>query len=553
MDGFAGSKNIMHDPVFNWTASYNQSDPFLWNISSRIGLNNSDDESETVLLVKDTLVGVILSCVVIFAAIGNLLVVASVATNKRLRTITNYYVVSLAIADLLVAVLVMPLAIVSEITGKWRFGVAICDMWVSCDVLLCTASILNLCCISLDRYFAITKPLAYSTKRSKRLALGMIGVVWLAAFVITFPPILGWREPGRWTDDSEECNYISDPGYVVYSALGSFYLPLLVMVFVYLKIFRVASVREKRLRPYRRSFGGKRHRNRTPTLLRKTVNTNTHGCTSDSRSGEDTDNQAETSLIQADRNREIRKGKCVSVKQLREGLVLTSAMAMQDIARAHRPSALRHYQPSLSSRTPSADHYYHAQHHHQQTHHGVAVKLNNANIALNGHHTYSSPAYTHKNDVSRNETSFPLKPCGVQPYKSHDAYPASLRNTESTGVQHRKETKRRERAMLLRERKAAKTLAIVVGGFIACWLPFFIVYLIEPFCEQCNVPPLLAAFFVWLGYFNSVLNPFIYAFYNRDFRHSFWRLTLGHCARRRQRSFVLNKQSYIFSGAASEP
>lgn len=92
-----------------------------------------------------------------------------------------------------------------------------------------------------------------------------------------------------------------------------------------------------------------------------------------------------------------------------------------------------------------------------------------------------------------------------------------------------KEQKRKERAVLLKERKAAKTLAIVVGCFSVCWFPFFLIYIIEPFCKSCQVPSTVAVCATWLGYFNSLVNPFIYAFYNRDFRYSFYQLTFGKC------------------------
>lgn len=78
---------------------------------------------------------------------------------------------------------------------------------------------------------------------------------------------------------------------------------------------------------------------------------------------------------------------------------------------------------------------------------------------------------------------------------------------------------------LKRESKTAQTLSIVVGGFIACWLPFFIYYLVTPFLPHEFISPLLTALLTWLGWINSAINPFIYAFYSVDFRAAFWRLT----------------------------
>lgn len=75
---------------------------------------------------------------------------------------------------------------------------------------------------------------------------------------------------------------------------------------------------------------------------------------------------------------------------------------------------------------------------------------------------------------------------------------------------------------LKRENKTTQTLSIVVGGFVVCWLPFFVCYLIAPFVP---VSKTLQAILTWLGWFNSAMNPFIYAFYSVDFRAAFWRLT----------------------------
>lgn len=78
---------------------------------------------------------------------------------------------------------------------------------------------------------------------------------------------------------------------------------------------------------------------------------------------------------------------------------------------------------------------------------------------------------------------------------------------------------------LKKENKTTQTLSIVVGGFIACWLPFFMYYLITPFLEEHQVSRTLAKGLTWLGWCNSAINPFIYAFYSVDFRAAFWRLT----------------------------
>lgn len=115
--------------------------------------------------------------------LGNVLVCLSVLTERSLKTATNYFIISLAVADLLLAVLVLPLYVYSEVSvieppglrcalslgvlpvlpegplsvcvqflgGIWTLSTYICDALMTMDVMLCTASILNLCAISVDR------------------------------------------------------------------------------------------------------------------------------------------------------------------------------------------------------------------------------------------------------------------------------------------------------------------------------------------------------------------------------------------------------------------
>ncbi|ENN80127.1 hypothetical protein YQE_03435, partial [Dendroctonus ponderosae] len=85
-----------------------------------------------------------------------------------------------------------------------------------------------------------------------------------------------------------------------------------------------------------------------------------------------------------------------------------------------------------------------------------------------------------------------------------------------------------------RERKAAKTLAIITGAFVMCWLPFFILALLMPLCgAACTISEFIMSFALWLGYFNSTLNPVIYTIFNPEFRQAFKRIL---CGARRQRS-----------------
>ena len=142
-----------------------------------------------------------LACMILIditAFVGSLLVICAFLRTRRLQTVTNYFIASLAIADALVAIFVLPLSIYHyQHNLLWKLGLVLCDLWVSFDVLLCTSSILNLTCISVDRYMAITKPLTYTAYRSKFLARIMILLVWVVSAIIACPPIFGWRDKNR--------------------------------------------------------------------------------------------------------------------------------------------------------------------------------------------------------------------------------------------------------------------------------------------------------------------------------------------------------------------
>lgn len=149
---------------------------------------------ENVNVPLTVIKGVIMGAIITTAVLGNMLVIASVRRHRRLRVVTNCYVVSLAAADLLVAMCAMTFNASVELSGgKWLFGAVMCDLWNSLDVYFSTASILHLCCISVDRYYAIVSPLEYTVIMKQSTVGCMLGSAWVLPALISFIPIfMGW-------------------------------------------------------------------------------------------------------------------------------------------------------------------------------------------------------------------------------------------------------------------------------------------------------------------------------------------------------------------------
>lgn len=203
---------------------------------------NGEDDGETAwsrITMQTILISIILLAVILGTIIGNILVCIAVCLVRKLRRPCNYLLVSLAVSDLCVAVLVMPTALLYEILNEWSFGELFCDIWVSFDVLSCTASILNLCAISVDRYWAITKPLEYGVKRTPRRMMLCVALVWLGAACISLPPLLLVGNVHE-SEGRPFCSVSQHFGYQIYATVGAFYFPLAVMLFVYYQIFKAA-------------------------------------------------------------------------------------------------------------------------------------------------------------------------------------------------------------------------------------------------------------------------------------------------------------------------
>lgn len=188
--------------------------------------------------------GTILATIILLTILGNTLVLLAVSFTPNLRSTTNIFIVNLAIADLLLGVFVLPFSAFLEMnTKQWIFGYTFCGVWAAMDVLCCTASIISLCVISVDRYVGVTRPLAYSNIVTHSRATIACFAIWFVSAAISVGPLLGWKEPPP--ENPYSCEVTKQLGYVLFSVAFSFYLPCFVIFCVYFRIYKAAVKQTK--------------------------------------------------------------------------------------------------------------------------------------------------------------------------------------------------------------------------------------------------------------------------------------------------------------------
>ncbi|KAM9817725.1 alpha-2C adrenergic receptor [Syngnathus typhle] len=425
--------------------------------ADNISTNNTSQSKYTPLAIW-SLAGLV-SFLILFTIVGNVLVVIAVLTSRALKPPQNLFLVSLASADILVATLVMPFSLANELMGYWLFGTIWCDIYLALDVLFCTSSIVHLCAISLDRYWSVTQAVEYNLKRTPKRVKGMIVVVWLISAVISFPPLISMDRSNNQT--TPQCFINDDTWYILYSSIGSFFAPCVIMILVYIRIYQVAKTRTRTMSEKKRDVDSPQENGRTDT----------------------------------DKAGSFKSERGGSVKEL-------------DCENGH---CKEHTASSSVTNTSKTRHVNHHDDFDDSSSSDEKPKK-------------SSTSSKHHHD-DRKDRKSSRKSSSASKFSSRKSCASSKSMELFSSRRKRRSTVNRKKVSAAREKRFTFVLAVVMGVFVLCWFPFFFSYSLYGVCrEKCKIPETLFKFFFWIGYCNSSLNPVIYTIFNQDFRRAFQKI-----------------------------
>ncbi|XP_061743007.1 alpha-2Db adrenergic receptor-like [Nerophis ophidion] len=424
-------------------------------------------------LAASVLILLVVTLIILVTVVGNVLVVLAVFTSRALRAPQNLFLVSLASADILVATLVIPFSLANEVMGYWYFGSTWCSFYLALDVLFCTSSIVHLCAISLDRYWSVTKAVSYNRKRTPKRIKVMISVVWLISIVISLPPLLMTQTEEHSDSTGEvqhsqrhECLLNNQTWYILSSCLVSFFVPGVIMILVYCKIYRVAKQRASTV------FVAKNVMERQPS-------------------------QSETCFGAAPRSFPREGAKCKKLDIPPPGGRHISAI-INDRKREDLDQIV------LEERARDGD-----------------AKTSSLCASLR----FSRRAAGKDTEGPARRLKPPPPSCASISWVSSDHCSQHFLLPSPVPLPRRHASLSKSKVAQMREKRFTFVLAVVMGVFVLCWFPFFFTYSLHALCrDKCTIPDALFNLFFWIGYCNSCLNPIIYTIFNRDFRKAFERI-----------------------------
>ena len=212
---------------------------------------SQNDDPRNMPTYAHVIITFMYSTVTVLAVGGNVIVCYTVLAYQRMRTVTNYFIVNLAVSDLLMAVLCIPFTFVANLLiHYWPFGAVMCPLVTSAQTVTVFLSAFTLVAISLDRYVAIIYPLR--PRMTKTQAILVIALIWFLAVIVPLPVAILSRiqtEVDHMGVNRSYCEEVwpSQHQRYVYSMVImvlQYFLPLTVLLFTYTRIAIVIWVKK---------------------------------------------------------------------------------------------------------------------------------------------------------------------------------------------------------------------------------------------------------------------------------------------------------------------
>ncbi|XP_074008304.1 histamine H1 receptor [Numenius arquata] len=451
--------------------------------------------------------GVLLGSISLITIVMNILVLYAVKTEKKLQTVGNLYIVSLSTADLIVGAAVMPLNIVYLLSGVWTLGIPACLFWLSMDYVASTASIFNLFILCIDRYRSVQQPLQYLKYRTKMRATLMILGVWLLSFMWVIP-ILGWHvfaNNGKRKVEENKCEteFSEVTWFKVLTAIVNFYIPSIMMLWFYYKIFRAVRkhcqhrelINGSRQSPSEKNTIQDSKTNDEQNICLQKQILYENNCPKDKQSSpQPKDIEAELNFSNSDKspkafvgksNRKVLKWSCFP---------LTTVQSEPGLDNAGKKSVCSTEENENEAEPCSQD-----------------SDLSDAS---------DNQTFTEEAPCEKYPSPNPERACNPQEKTENRDFKGLTYLRKTWRSLHTQSKRHIQGLHRNRQRKAAKQLGVIMAAFMLCWIPYFVLFMVIAFHGHKQFSH-LHMFTIWLGYVNSTLNPFLYPLCNQNFKKTF--------------------------------
>ncbi|CAF0789479.1 unnamed protein product [Adineta ricciae] len=430
------------------------------------------DESESSSIILSSLLGIVLSLIAFTTAMGNIIVLLAFYCDKKLRTINDYFILNMAIADFLVGFFCIPFYIPFSLTQIWPFGRLFCKIWVTVDDVATMASVINIVAITVNRYWSIAYPIVYRKYMKQHFVSIVMCGIWCLSFLNFAPGI--WLINFSSTETNvtrTDCSgdYNNSFIYMLIAQFNYFIWPFIVLcvlnMLIMLNIWKRSRKMSRLINVHH--FPKSKIENPMSSL---------HGTEKDGEDEQGTPSETKVQLNPLER-------RVTLVVERNENLIRTSS-SNQNISTLCRP------QPPI-----------------------VQHRSSNSSLTVR---SLRKSASTNRSS-SRRYQSETVHECDLD---------ASRANFDDRGSSFRYRPKYREycqkRSRIIRDRKAARSLFILVIVFLIFLFPYVICATAST--AGLKISSLIYEISFWLLWLNSTCNPVLYPFIQTKYRKAYLKL-----------------------------